>query len=123
MSPPVAVLSPSRRRFSAAWPLSLNETSIRAGARPYCASSPGFSSTTRSMSSVDRPLVIDDSSVASASAADGSTSFQVPLLLVSRAGISSFRAMRTSSMSSAATVPNAFSFVVVVSPALSPSAK
>ena len=123
MSPPVAVLSPSRMRFSPAWPFILKDTSIRAGARPYCARSAGFSSTTRSMSSVDRPLVIDESSVESASAGAGSTSFQASPVFVTRAGFSSFSAMRTSSMRSEATEPKAFSLVVSVPVELSPSAK
>ena len=60
---------------------------MRAGASPYCARSDGFSSTTRSMSSVDRLLVIDESSVESASAAAGSTSFHASPVFVSARGL------------------------------------
>ena len=62
-------------------------TSIRAGSSPYCFTSPAFSSTTRWISSDARLLVIDATSVSSASALTGSTSCQLVVGLLHPRGL------------------------------------
>ena len=106
----MGVASPRRRR-PVTPPLAVNEMSVFGVARPNCARSAAFGSTSRFTSSPVRLLSSVLTSLLSASVATGSTSAHAPLVLRSRV-VSPFAVTRSSSTSSMATV-NTFSLVSV----------